>query len=55
MGYTIDDIEKIQQEKEKLESIVDKPVVGNRVHFLKYDTELPNKWGQIPPKQKGII
>ena len=40
---SIDNIEKIQQEKEKLESLLAKPIVGNRVHFLKYDTELPNK------------
>ena len=40
---SIDDIEKIQQEKEKLESIVAKPVVGNRVHFLKYNTKLLSK------------
>ena len=37
---SIGNIEKIQQEKQKLESITGKPVVGNRVHFLKYDKEM---------------
>ena len=38
---SVDNIEKIQREKQKLESITGKPIVGNRVHFLKYDDELP--------------
>ena len=40
---SIDDIEKIRLEKEKLESITGKQIVGNRVHFLNYNSELPNK------------
>ena len=40
---SVDIIEKIQQEKEKLESITGKPIVGNRVHFLRYDAGLPSK------------
>ena len=41
--HSIDSIEKIKQEKEKLESITKKSVIGNRVHFLNYNLELPNK------------
>ena len=37
---SVGNTEKIQQEKQKLESITGKPVVGNRVHFLKYDKEM---------------
>ena len=37
---SVDNIEKIQREKQKLESITGKPIVGNRVHFLKYDEEM---------------
>ena len=40
---SIDDIEVIRLEKEKLESITKKPIFGNRVHFLNYNLELPNK------------
>ena len=40
---SIDDIEKIRLEKEKLESITKKPIFGNRVHFLNYNSELLNK------------
>ena len=41
--HSIDSIEKIKQEKEKLESITKKSVIGNRVHFLNYNLELLNK------------
>ena len=40
---SIDDLDKIRSEKEKLESITGKQIVGNRVHFLNYNSELPNK------------
>ena len=40
---SIDDLEKIQHEKEKLELITGKPIIGNRVHFLNYNSELPSK------------
>ena len=40
---SIDDIDKIRSEKEKLESITGKQIVGNRVHFLNYNSELSNK------------
>ena len=40
---SIDNIEKIKQEKEKLESLTRKPIIGNRVHFLNYNSELPIK------------
>jgi peptidoglycan/xylan/chitin deacetylase (PgdA/CDA1 family) len=40
---SIDDLDKIRLEKEKLESITGKQIVGNRVHFLNYSPELPNK------------
>ena len=40
---SIDDLDKIRLEKEKLESITGKQIVGNRVHFLNYSPELLNK------------
>ena len=40
---SVDNLEKIQKEKEKLESITGKQIIGNRVHFLNYNPELPNK------------
>ena len=40
---SIDDLDKIRLEKEKLESITGKQIIGNRVHFLNYNPELPNK------------
>ena len=44
---SIDDIEKIKQEKEKLESLTRKSIVGNRVHFLNYNSELPKKLKEL--------
>ena len=35
--HSVNDIEKIKQEKEKLESLTKKPIIGNRVHFLNYN------------------
>ena len=40
---SIDNLDKIRLEKEKLESITGKQIVGNRVHFLNYSPELLNK------------
>jgi len=40
---SINDLKKIQEEKEKLESITKKTILGNRVHFLNYNSELLNK------------
>jgi len=40
---SIDDLDKIRLEKEKLESITGKQIIGNRVHFLNYNPELPKK------------
>jgi peptidoglycan/xylan/chitin deacetylase (PgdA/CDA1 family) len=40
---SIDNLDKIRLEKEKLESITGKQIFGNRVHFLNYNPELPNK------------
>ena len=40
---SIDDLDKIRLEKEKLESITGKQIIGNRVHLLHYNPELPNK------------
>jgi len=40
---SVNDLDKIQEEKEKLESITKKTIVGNRVHFLNYNSELPSK------------
>ncbi|MDA0756947.1 MAG: hypothetical protein O2864_06555 [Crenarchaeota archaeon] len=44
---SIESIEKIRQEKEKLESLTQKPIIGNRVHFLNYNLELPNKLKEL--------
>jgi len=40
---SVNDIEKIKQEKEKIESLTCQPIVGNRVHFLNYNEELSRK------------
>ena len=40
---SIDDLDKIRLEKEKLERITGNQIIGNRVHFLNYSPELPNK------------
>jgi len=40
---SVNNIEKIKIEKEKLESLTKRPIFGNRVHFLNYDLELPSK------------
>jgi len=40
---SVNDIEKIRLEKKKIESITKKPIIGNRVHFLNYNLELPKK------------
>ena len=44
---SVDNIEKIKLEKEKLESLTRKPIIGNRVHFLNYNSELPIKLKQL--------
>ena len=44
---SVNDIEKIKQEKEKLESLTKKPIIGNRVHFLNYNSELPKKLKEL--------
>ena len=40
---SIDDLDKIRLEKEKLERITGNQIIGNRVHFLNYNPELLNK------------
>ena len=40
---SIDDLDKIRLEKEKLESITRRAVVGNRVHYLNYNSGLLEK------------
>ena len=40
---SINDLDKIRLEKEKLESISGKQIIGNRVHYLNYNSELPEK------------
>ena len=40
---SIDYLDKIRSEKEKLESITGRKIIGNRVHFLNYNLELLNK------------
>ena len=40
---SIDDLDKIRLEKEKLESITGKQIVGNRVHYLNYNSGLLEK------------
>ena len=44
---SVNDIKKIKQEKEKLESLTKKPIIGNRVHFLNYNSELPLKLKEL--------
>ncbi|MDC0041323.1 hypothetical protein OAJ50_01210 [Candidatus Nitrosopelagicus sp.] len=44
---SVDNIEKIKLEKEKLEFLTRKPIIGNRVHFLNYNSELPIKLKQL--------
>ena len=44
---SVNSIEKIKQEKDKLESLTKKPIVGNRVHFLNYDEKLPSKLKEL--------
>ena len=44
---SVNNIEKIKIEKEKLESLTKRPIFGNRVHFLNYDLELPSKLKEL--------
>ena len=44
---SVNDIEKIKHEKEKLESLTKIPIIGNRVHFLNYNSELPLKLKEL--------
>ena len=44
---SVNNIEKIKQEKEKLESLTNIPIIGNRVHFLNYNSELPLKLKEL--------
>ena len=44
---SVNDIEKIKHEKEKLESLTKIPIIGNRVHFLNYNSELPSKLKEL--------
>ena len=44
---SVDNIEKIKLEKNKLESLTQKPIIGNRVHFLNYNLELPKKLSEL--------
>ncbi len=40
---SVDDIEKIRAEKQKLESISGTKIFGNRVHYLNFNKNLPEK------------
>jgi peptidoglycan/xylan/chitin deacetylase (PgdA/CDA1 family) len=40
---SVNDLDKIHLEKEKLEAITRRAVVGNRVHYLNYNSGLPEK------------
>ena len=44
---SVNNIEKIKQEKEKLEYLTKIPIIGNRVHFLNYNSELPLKLKEL--------
>ena len=44
---SVNNIEKIKQEKEKLESLTKRSIIGNRVHFLNYNSELPKKLKEL--------
>lgn len=41
------DFNKIKDEKNKLESLTKNPVLGNRVHYLNYDSNLPQKLNKL--------
>ena len=44
---SVDSIEKIKEEKEKLESLTRKQIIGNRVHFLNYKSGLLSKLKEL--------
>ena len=44
---SINDLDKIRLEKEKLESISGKQIIGNRVHYLNYNSGLPEKLAKL--------
>jgi len=44
---SISDIESIAREKKDLEKISNVSIIGNRVHFLKFDDKLPNKLTEL--------
>jgi len=44
---SIQDIEKIQNEKIALETLTRSAIIGNRVHFLKFDNDLPSKLSKL--------
>ena len=43
----INNLEKIKEEKHKLEELVKGPLFGNRVHYLGFDKELPEKLSEL--------
>lgn len=44
---SIYDIEKVKEEKKNLESLTNESILGNRVHFLKFDAHLPTKLQEL--------
>ena len=44
---SISNIEDIAREKKELERITNTSIIGNRVHFLKFDAELPSKLTEL--------
>jgi peptidoglycan/xylan/chitin deacetylase (PgdA/CDA1 family) len=44
---SVEDVDKIKREKEKLEILTKKPIIGNRVHFLNYNSKLPIKLKEL--------
>jgi len=40
---SVNELEKIRLEKQRLEMLTTKPVMGNRIHYLKFNNELPEK------------
>lgn len=44
---SVNDFNKIREEKDKLERLTQTKIQGNRVHYLKFNEELPKKLSQL--------
>ena len=52
---SVNDFEKIKSEKIKLEKLTKKKIVGNRVHYLKYEDNLPQMLHDLDFKYDSSI